>query len=217
MNRLDISLTIKYFMLGLLCITGIYLIYTQNWHGLFMLSQALGFSLIPTFLRRMYNVHTPHTIQAGIVIFMFSTIFLGEVARFYETYWWWDTLFHALSGLAMGLLAYISLILIYRKHNVRMAPIFTSVFAICVSLALSAVWEILEFTIDSFLDTNMQPSADDTMWDLIAGLAGALLSGWSGYRYILHNVRYGLNSVIHDGVIKNKELSVEAQIERKQS
>jgi hypothetical protein len=98
-----------------------------------------------------------------------------------------------------------------------MAPIFTSVFAICVSLALSAVWEILEFTIDSFLDTNMQPSADDTMWDLIAGLAGALLSGWSGYRYILHNVRYGLNSVIHDGVIKNKELSVEAQIERKQS
>jgi hypothetical protein len=209
MPRLDISLTIKYVMLTLLFALGAYLIIAQNWHALFMLSQALGFSLVPTFLRRMYNVHTPHTIQAGIVLFMFSTLFLGEVAHFYETYWWWDSVFHGLSGLAMGLIAYISLILAYRKHNVRLAPIFTSVFAICVSVALSAVWEIIEFSIDSFFGTNMQPSAADTMWDLIAGLVGALLSGWSGYRYILHNVRYGLNSVIHDGVIKNKDLSGE--------
>lgn len=209
MFRLDIPLTIKYVMLALLFALGAYLIVAQAWHALFMLCQALCFSLVPTFLRRMYNVRTPHTIQAGIVLFMFSTLFLGEVAHFYEIYWWWDAAFHGLSGLAMGLIAYISLILAYRKHNVRLAPIFTSVFAICVSLALSAVWEILEFAIDSLAGTNMQPSAADTMWDLIAGFIGALLSGWSGYRYILHNVRYGLNSVIHDGVIKNKDLNGE--------
>lgn len=197
------SLLIKYTVLGVLVLVCLFQLVEQNWAGAFMAFQAFLFSLVPTFLKKFYGIRTPHILQAGVVLFMFATIFLGEVAQFYEKYPWWDLIFHTLSGVGFGLVGYMMLILTYRKQNVRLAPLFTSVFAISFSLAISAVWEILEFIIDTLLNTNMQPSAEDTMWDLVVGLIGALVSALSGYRYLQYNETHGMNTIIDEGVRKN--------------
>jgi hypothetical protein len=65
------------------------------------------------------------------------------------------------------------------------------------------LWEILEFAVDQLLNTNMQPSATDTMLDLIVGLIGALVSALSGYRYVQYNDKNGMNGIIEEGVRKN--------------
>ena len=38
----------------------------------------------------------------------------------------------------------------------NLSPVFIAVFAFCFALALGAVWEIYEFTMDSVFGTNMQ-------------------------------------------------------------
>jgi len=201
--QLNASLVIKYFTLGVLIIFGLFLVAEGNYHGLLMVAQACLFTLIPSFLQKRYDISTPHILQAGIAVFMFSTIVLGETAGFYERFWWWDLIWHALAGVIFGLIGYAVLILTYRKQNVRLAPLFTSIFAISFSLGISALWEILEFAIDMVLKTNMQPSAHDTMTDLVVGFLGAIFSAYSGYRYIIHKERTGLNTIIEEAVESN--------------
>ena len=38
----------------------------------------------------------------------------------------------------------------------NLSPVFIAVFAFCFALAMGAVWEIYEFTMDSVFGTNMQ-------------------------------------------------------------
>jgi hypothetical protein len=49
----------------------------------------------------------------------------------------------------------------------------------------------------------MQPSASDTMWDLIVGFAGAFISALSGYNYVRSNDKSGMNGIIEEGIKKN--------------
>jgi hypothetical protein len=204
MEHIGASLAIRYFVLGTLFIIGLFKIVEADWAGLFMVAQAFGFSLIPTFLKKFYAIHTPHLLQAGVALFMFATIFLGESGGFYDRFWWWDLVWHLLAGVAFGLIAYVILILTYRKQNVIVAPIFTSIFAISFSMCASALWELLEFGIDLVFKTNMQPSAEDTMSDLLIGFIGAIVSALSGYRYLHYRDTLGMNQIIHDGVEKNE-------------
>ena len=69
----------------------------------------------------------------------------------------------------------------------NLSPVFIAVFAFCFALALGAVWEIYEFTMDSVFGTNMQKymldngtaligqaALQDTMKDIIVDAIGAL-------------------------------------------
>jgi hypothetical protein len=204
MRKIAFPLLIKYLILGVLFVLGLAMTYLHRWEGVFMVVQAIIFTLVPTFLQKWYGVKTPPLLQAGIAVFVFSTVFLGETGHFYEKFWWWDALWHGLSGIVFGLLGYAILILTYRRKNVRLAPLFTSVFAVSFSLAISALWEILEFLVDTITKTtNMQPSGHDTMTDLIIGFAGALISAYSGYRYVRYRERNPLNTIIDDAVKEN--------------
>lgn len=206
--HINASLLIKYFILGVLIVLGLYLIADQNYHGFLMVIQAFLFTLVPTILKKMYGIRTPHILQAGIAVFMFGTIFLGETGGFYERFWWWDIIWHTLAGVVFGLIGYAVLILTYRKQEVHLAPIFTSIFAISFSLCLSTLWEIIEFVVDVALHTNMQPSPHDTMTDLVVALFGAFISAYSGYRYIQYRERKGLNTIIDEAVKKNSTATV---------
>jgi hypothetical protein len=196
-------LILRYIILTILLLICFWEALQMDWRGLLMALQAFVFSLIPTFLKKYYGVRTPHILQAGGAVFLFATIFLGEVASFYERFWWWDLLFHTLAGLAFGLIGYMVLVLTYRKQTVHLAPLFTSIFAISFSMTVSVLWEILEFAVDQLLHTNMQPSASDTMWDLIVGFAGAFISALSGYNYVRSNDKSGMNGIIEEGIKKN--------------
>jgi hypothetical protein len=208
LQKLSAGLLIRYFILGVLIILGLIMIAEANYRGLFMVTQAFFFSLVPTFLRKFYGIRTPHILQAGVAIFMFATIFLGETAGFYDRFHWWDLIWHTLSGIAFGLIGYAILILTYQKRNVKLVPLFTSLFAMSFSIATSTLWEIIEFLVDIIFKANMQPSGEDTMTDLVVGTLGALIAAYSGYRYVLYRERRGMMNVIIDEAVKKNSTAV---------
>ena len=132
-----------------------------------------------------FPVKVPVAIQFVVVIFIFAAIFLGEVRDFYERIWWWDIALHTSSGVLLGLLGFIVIYVLNENDvvDIHMRPVFQALFAFFFAVALGAIWEIFEFTMDQLFGLNMQkpmlgdPSGlTDTMWDLIVDTLGAAVA-----------------------------------------
>jgi hypothetical protein len=158
------------------------------------LMALIGYSALPS---EDGHPFVPVEIQIFSTLFVFATLFLGEVRDFYEKIWWWDLALHGSSGFLLGLLGFLVLYLLNESAvvNFRMRPAFLALFAYFFSIGLGAMWEIFEFAMDQLAGTTMQkPMFDDpsgltdTMWDLIIDATGAILASGMGWIYI-HRAR----------------------------
>lgn len=157
-------------------------------------------------LQRFYAVTIPPVMETSLVVFVFTTIFLGEIQQFYDTLWWWDTVLHALAGFGLTLIGHILLGVIHREAGSRPLPMVLTLFAFTFALGVSALWEVYEFAVDSLSTmTNMQPSGEDTMWDIISATVAALPASYIGWKW-WHRARNtaaetdAVSQVIDDGV-----------------
>ena len=57
-----------------------------------------------TRLGRRLKVNIPPEFEAWSVVFIYASLFLGEVKGYYARFWWWDLLLHTGSGLLLGTL-----------------------------------------------------------------------------------------------------------------
>lgn len=130
--------------------------------------------LLPGMLARWQGIRMSPIVEYGTVFIVTGTLLLGELAGLYSKLWWWDIPFHTFSGFFF---AYVALTLLRARLGLagRMNPATVACAAILISVGLSGLWEVFEFATDHVLATNLQPTEEDTMWDVIAGTFGALL------------------------------------------
>lgn len=160
---------------------------------LYQASIVLALSFIPDYLERRRKVILPRILELTIVLFIFSTVFVGDGLGLYERFWWWDDLAHALSGVIIGFIGFLLVSYLNMKYEMKIRPIIIAVFAFCIATTLGVLWEIFEFALDVFLGTpsqrwNLPPETvlmgnayqgsglRDTMSDLIINGVGALAS-----------------------------------------
>ena len=167
------------------------LLVQRDWPSAFFVGGIMGLTLAPVVLRM--PVEIPSEIQIVAVLFVFATLFLGEVRDYYERFWWWDAVLHTTSGLLLGMLGFMFVYMLNEDRNVdlHMRPSFVALFAFFFAVGLGAVWEIFEFTMDRFFGTNMQPATandssglSDTIHDLIVDTVGAAIVSIGGWRYL---------------------------------
>ncbi len=176
--------------LGLLGALG-WSLWHQDWLMVFVSTVGLLSVWLPPILARSWQVHFPVEFELVLNIFIYASIFLGEIQGYYTRFWWWDAVLHFSSGLALGFVGFLIIYALHKTGKLCTYPIVLAVFAFCFALSLGALWEILEFTSDQVFGTNMQkpmlgdPSGlTDTMFDLILDALGALLVSVSGYFYV---------------------------------
>ena len=175
----------------------------QAWPQVLIALATLGLTYLPDRAARFAGVRLPRSFLALSAAFIFATLFLGEVADFYERYWWWDVVLHFGSALSFGLFAFLLIFMLFEGDRYAAPPWAIAFLSACVALAIGAVWEIFEFFMDQTFGMNMQKSGlVDTMWDLIVDTAGAGLGGLAGFAY-LKGVQLGL---IDEFVEKNRQL-----------
>lgn len=141
-------------------------------------------TLSPIWLSHRLEIHLPPEAELLAILFLYSSLFLGEFHDFYERFSWWDTLLHTSSGFLMGLLAYILIFVMNRspRANLHLSPPFVALFTVCFAVATGSVWEIFEYAMDQIFDLNMQKDGlHDTMEDIIVNFIGALVFGYIGY------------------------------------
>ncbi|MCM3791060.1 membrane-spanning protein [Domibacillus indicus] len=108
-------------------------------------------------------------------LFLFFTLFLGAVLKFYDRFLWWDTMLHFFGGSFSGFIGtaiYKFLLPKRLQRGVSRWMIF--LFALSFSVTISVLWESAEFAgaVIGFLQGE---SNKDTMTDMLAGLTGALI------------------------------------------
>ena len=169
------------------------LIIEAQWQHAFLVAAVMAGTLAPELLRRQLPVEIPSEIQILAILFVFATLFLGEVRDYYERFWWWDLALHTTAGLLMGLLGFLIVYVLNESRNVqlKMRTSFVALFAFAFALAIGNIWEIFEFAMDRTFGLTMQkptpgdPSGlTDTMWDLIVNLLGAAVISLAGWWYI---------------------------------
>jgi hypothetical protein len=161
-----------------------------QWLHALLISGVIAATLAPAALK----IDVPAEIQIAVVVFVFATLFLGEVRGYYERFWWWDLALHTTAGLLLGIFGFLIVHMLNRSEAVdlHMRPAFLAMFAFFFAVGIGALWEVFEFAMDEIFGFNMQkpmlgdPSGlTDTMWDLIVDTIGAgvvALAGWHQLR-----------------------------------
>jgi len=157
-----------------------------NWVSMLVIVIISLLICLPMVVGKLSKINIPLQLEVFAVLFIYASLFLGELKNYYAVYWWWDILLHTGSGLALGLIGFIILYILYKTKKIKTSPKTIAMFTFAFALAIGALWEIVEFTIDSTFgsisnNVLMQGSLRDTMWDLIVDSIGALFSAVMGY------------------------------------
>ena len=161
-------------------------------------------TFLPSMIQRKWKIDIPNSMYILYFIFLYCAVYLGEVQNFYYLIPNWDILLHTFSGAMLGALGF-SLVGILNDEprvHVNLTPFFVAFFAFCFAVAMGAIWEIYEFTVDSLLHLNMQKymleggaaligraALLDTMEDLIVDALGALVVTAIGYVFLRNRKR----------------------------
>lgn len=128
----------------------------------------------------------PTTFNLVSIIFLFCTLFLGEINNFYMKYWWWDLMLHAVFGIYMVIVSlYVTRGMIRREIDIsrNRFGLFAVIFAFSFAVSLGTIWEMFEFLGDFIFKTGMvKGGLEDTATDLLVKIIAALLT--STYFYL---------------------------------
>jgi hypothetical protein len=177
---------VKLSMQVLLIIGLISSIITANWMNVLFIIFIIILTSFPTIFAHHYKIILPTEFELGAILFIFGSLFLGSTVGFYHRFWWWDVLLHGFSAILLGIIGLLMVWILNHNEKIDMSlnPLFICVFSFSFAVAIGALWEIYEFTIDNIFDANMQKSGlVDTMWDLIIDTTGAFIVSVAAYVY----------------------------------
>lgn len=190
-GRLHRRLTL--FLQGILLLGLAAAIWERQWLTALTTLAIIVTTLLPLVLGRRFKVFVPPEFEVLAVVFLFASLFLGEVRGYYLRFWWWDTALHTASGFLLGIVGFLLVYVLNETENVEvhMRPRFVALFAFMFAVGLGALWEVFEFSMDQFFGMDMQKEMlgdtsglTDTMWDLIVDTVGAAVIAVLGFGYL---------------------------------
>jgi len=208
-DRTEKVMLLVSYLVQLNIIVGIFIsFWKQNWLILFLTTGILLLTLFPSMLRRNYKLNLPVEFDLVTILFIYSSLFLGEIHAYYVKYWWWDIVLHTSSGFLVGIVGFLAVHLLNqnKKIRLRLKPAFVALFALTFAVTIGSIWEIFEYFVDLSFGLTMQDNLIDTMWDIIVNLAGAgIISGW-GYLYLKNGKIFLVDRLIRKVVERNQWL-----------
>ena len=190
---------------AILLVATIWALFSARWSVAFVSVVTFLVTLLPNLIFNRLSITLPTRFLGAIVVFIFATLFLGEVFDFYERYWWWDILLHGGSAVVFGLVGFLLVFFMFEGDRYAAPPIAVSFVAFCVAVTLGVAWEIFEFAMDQLFGLNMQKSGlVDTMWDLIVDMLGASVGATAGFFFLQGRELGGLSGVIDEFVSLNR-------------
>jgi hypothetical protein len=191
------------------------LIRASQWLTALQVVIIMGLTLAPLALKARLPVRIPSEFQILAILFVFASLFLGEVRNYYELIWWWDACLHASSGLLFGIVGFLLVYVLNENEriDISLRPRFVALFAFTFAMAVGGLWEVFEFAMDQTFGLQMQkPRLDDpsgltdTMWDLWFDAVGAVIISGFGWWYMVRDERSFIENWIRKFNAYNRRL-----------
>lgn len=170
--------TEKRVLFGLILVMFIHTIFNYKTEGVFSIIKFVGgvaLYMLPLLFNLLFKYKLTVTVRYIYYVFIFFAYYVGNIMHGY-TWPNYDTIMHFISGILTSFLGIIILTLFKRFQNKDYK--FNVVFILFTSLAVAALWEIIEFSGDQLFGANMQrveTGVVDTMKDIIVAFIGSFL------------------------------------------
>ncbi len=143
--------------------------------------------LMPYVIAKLFKIEIKPSLITLWIIFIFFAHYLGVIEEYYNKWTYLDKVTHTLSGVISAVIAGMIIDVNHIKNKK-----FSSLFIISFVLMCAGVWEIFEFTCDTFFGYDAQlvtkTGVTDTMTDIIVATLGGLV-------YLIYYVLVRKNSV----------------------
>ena len=166
---------------ALLAVIAVVGVVTLNLNVVVNATIGLAATLLPAVLERDYGVD----LDTGLVLWIAVAVTFHAVGTLvlYQTLWGWHNVAHVVTGTLVAAIGYTAVrALEVHARAVSFPPKFTFVVVVLFVFSAGVCWEIVEFTLDGVaaaLGTGdlvlAQHGLDDTMSDLVADTAGAVV------------------------------------------
>ena len=165
--------------------TALSLLTSGDYERLLLSFGTMVLVLLPALVERLFGS------KINIAVYVFTVLYatgpmMGHCWKFYYTIPCWDRLLHLCGGVVFAILGYY---VFERLSHGKASHLSAVVFALCFSMAVSVLWEFVEYGADSFLGMDMQ---DDTV---VYGITSYLLGEVRGMTGAIDNIQ----SVVIDG------------------
>lgn len=139
-------------------ITMIFELLNREYYNFFFCIMTLILFMIPSFVENRIKIDVPDVLEVIILLFIFAGQTLGELAEYYITYPYWDTMLHTVNGFlcaAIGL-ALIDILNNSPKFAISLSPLYVALTAFAFSMTVGVIWEFFEYGMDTLFHTDMQ-------------------------------------------------------------
>ncbi len=154
------------------------------------------FSYIPNLVEHVFKVDVPLYMGIAFIVFCICHFILGEIMGFYATVSIWDSLLHSSTVVVITLVGVSTIYILNEEGKIELIPVFLIIYPICFVMTIEVLWEIVEFSSDVILKTNMQRFNNsitgepfigqlallDTMKDLIVDFIFASITAFTAYK-----------------------------------
>ena len=178
-----LSWILKLLMIGLLPVE----VYYGEYLFAIATVAAIVISIVPSLIQHNYDVTLPFELDLLITLSLFLHTFMGEGLDFYKRLWIWDKILHFYGSAVVGMLAFVTVYTLHYTKKLRLTLPLIAFFTIAIAMAVGGIWEIGEFAVDKLFTRMTQDSLDDTMWDMILDLAGAVIIAGLGLLYVKYS------------------------------
>jgi hypothetical protein len=162
--------------------------------GLYIMLATAAIMLPGVFTRNHIN-SVPLQLELIFSIMVFLQLVIGETLGFYHLVPYYDKFIHFSLPFFIGLIGFLLAYTLYKTGGLRMTTLPLIVIIVLVTMGIGAMWEIIEYTSDTFLSPHatslgrLQGNASesplsDTMNDLIFDMMGGIFGAVLGLRYI---------------------------------
>src|SRR3989344_2002729 len=157
---------------------------------------ALAFAtiaFIATFLPKIlarFNIQTGVEMHIVILLIIYGSLFLGEVSGLFDGALWWDILLKSVAALALSFIGLTVIITLEDQELLDASPFMLILLSFSVSFTLGALWEIMEYSLDTLFGFTLQGIGSGiAAHDLIINGIAALIVSIVGYLYTKHGGR----------------------------
>jgi hypothetical protein len=127
------------------------------------------------FMQYKFKFFIEWYLLAFVIFTVLGHVLIGEFFDLYKTLKYFDRCLHAFGSFSFSLFSYS--FIAKTIHPVGSPRLFTVIFIINLGISLGAIFEIMEFAVDTFLKTKSQSGLKDTNVDLIADIIGSIAAG----------------------------------------
>ena len=150
---------ILWLVLRLFVIAAIVLSAVRGYYeNVFVCVLVLFLFLVPAFIEKKLSISLPSGLQILILLHIFATEILGELACYYVRFPYWDTVMHTVWGFLCAAIGYSMVDILNRGEGIHfnLSPVYLALAGFCFSMTIGVFWEFFEFGMDRLFYLDLQ-------------------------------------------------------------